>query len=133
VPSLVAARAGATVLATDLDEDALELVERNARENGVAVETARLDWGDADALVARGPFDLVLAADVLYERPTVALLLGLLPRLGAETWLADPDRATADAFLEQARRRWRVTSTQRDGVAIHRIRHTRFSTRRPLV
>src|SRR5919107_3395963 len=39
VPSLVAARAGATVLATDVDSEALELVGRNARENGVTVET----------------------------------------------------------------------------------------------
>jgi predicted nicotinamide N-methyase len=131
VPSLVAARAGATVLATDGDDEALDLVERNARANAVTVDTATVDWTDADALVARGPFDLVLAADVLYERPSVALLVKLLPRLAAETWLADPGRATAGAFLEQARRRWRVTSGERDGVAIHRIRHTRFSTRRP--
>jgi hypothetical protein len=74
----------------------------------------------------------VLAADVLYERPSVAVLLELLPRLAPETWLADPGRAAADAFLEQARRRWRVTSSERDGVAIHRIRHSRFSTRRTL-
>src|SRR3954467_15450486 len=33
LPSLVAARAGADVLATDGDEDALPLLERNAREN----------------------------------------------------------------------------------------------------
>src|SRR5205085_1266179 len=40
VPSLAAARGGADVLATDGDEEALELLERNARENGVAVATA---------------------------------------------------------------------------------------------
>src|SRR5437660_12826962 len=32
VPSLVAARSGATALATDESQEALELVERNARE-----------------------------------------------------------------------------------------------------
>src|SRR2546429_2421423 len=41
VPSLVAARAGAAVLATDECAEALELVERNARENGLSLETAR--------------------------------------------------------------------------------------------
>jgi predicted nicotinamide N-methyase len=130
VPSLVAARAGAAVLATDGDDEALGLVERNAHENGLSVETARVDWGAADELVARGPFDLVLAADVLYERPSVALLLELLPRLGPRTWLADPGRSAAGAFVEQARRRWRVATSTRDGIAIHRLRHTRFSTRR---
>ena len=37
VPSLVAARAGADVLATDASTEALELLERNARVNGVEV------------------------------------------------------------------------------------------------
>jgi predicted nicotinamide N-methyase len=121
VPSLVAARAGAAVLATDESSEALELLERNAHENGLSVETARADWSTPDDLVARGPFDLVLAADVLYERPSVALLLSLLPRLGREVWLADPGRAVAAPFLEQARLRWSVTSSVRDGVEIHRL------------
>jgi predicted nicotinamide N-methyase len=122
VPSLVAARAGATVLATDECADALELVERNARENGLSVATARVDWGAADELVARGPFDLVLAADVLYERAGVELLLSLLPRVGREVRLADPGRPVAGAFFEQARRHWSVETSVRDGVEIHRLR-----------
>src|SRR3954471_17118643 len=77
VPSLVAARGGADVLATDGDPDALPLVERNARANGLTVSTARLAWDAADDVVARGPFDLVLAADVLYERSSVGTLLSL--------------------------------------------------------
>src|SRR5436190_3149180 len=78
VPSLAAARAGATVLATDARAEPLELVQRSARESRLNVETARADWGAAGELVARGPFDLVLASDVLYERASVALLLSLL-------------------------------------------------------
>ena len=113
VPSLVAARARATVLATDGCTEALDLVERNARENGLSVETARVDWGAADELAACGPFDLVLAADVLYERTSVAPLLSLLPRLGRDVWLADPGRPAAGAFLEQARRQWSVTTSVR--------------------
>lgn len=122
VPSLVAARAGAAVLATDGCAEALEVVERNARENGLGVATARVDWAAADELVARGPFDLVLAADVLYERASVASLLSLLPRLGPEVWLADPARSVAGAFLEQAHRRWSVATSIRDGISIHRLR-----------
>jgi predicted nicotinamide N-methyase len=121
LPSLVAARAGASVLATDGDPDALPLVERNAAENGVAVETACVDWAACDTLADRGPFDLVLAADVLYERASVGLLLSLLPRLGGEVLLADPGRPAAEAFLEGARRSWSVASSSLDGVRVHRL------------
>jgi predicted nicotinamide N-methyase len=79
-----------------------------------------VDWSEPDALVRRGPFDLVLAADVLYERTSVAPLLSLLPRLAAEVWLADPGRPAADAFLEQARRRWSVETRVRGFVELHR-------------
>jgi predicted nicotinamide N-methyase len=121
VPSLVAARAGAEVLATDADDEALELLERNARENGLDVATARTEWDAPEDLVASGPFDLVLAADVLYERAAVAPLLSLLPRLGAEVWLADPGRPAATAFFERASTRWSVATLERGVVAISRL------------
>jgi predicted nicotinamide N-methyase len=121
VPSIAAARAGAAVLATDVCAEALALVARNARANEVRIETATVDWAEPDELVARAPFDLVLAADVLYERASVALLLSLLPRLAPEAWLADPGRPAAAAFLEHARRRWPVETSVRDVVRIHRL------------
>ena len=122
VPSLAAARAGATVLATDACPDALELVARNAGVNGVRVDTALVDWREPDELVARAPFDLVLAADVLYDRASVAPLLSLLPRLAPETWLGDPGRPAAGAFLEGAARRWRIDARIRGVVRVHRLR-----------
>lgn len=121
VPSIAAARAGADVLATDSDPEALELVAQNARANGVQVETAVVDWAQPEDLVSRAPFDLVLAADVLYERAAVAQLLSLLPRLAPEAWLADPGRTVADAFLEEAQRRWGVETRVRGVVQIHRL------------
>jgi len=122
LPSIAAARAGAEVLATDSDPEALELVADNARANDVQVETATVDWAQPDELISRAPFDLALAADVLYERASVALLLSLLPRLAPEAWLADPGRPAADAFLAEARRRgWRVETTIRNIVQIHRL------------
>jgi predicted nicotinamide N-methyase len=122
LPSMVAARAGAAVLAIDACADALALAERNARANGARFETAAADWADPGALVARGPFDLVLAADVLYERSSAALLLALLPRLAPESWVADPGRAAAEPFLERARRRWPVRTSVSGVVRIHRLR-----------
>jgi predicted nicotinamide N-methyase len=122
VPSLVAARAGGRVLATDWSQAALDLLQRNARANELALETLRLDWSTPAALLERAPFDLVLAADVLYERRNVALLLRLLPRLGPEVWLADPGREFAEAFLDQVPRLWRGHTETRDGVVrLHRL------------
>jgi predicted nicotinamide N-methyase len=122
VPSIAAARGGAIALATDRDPDPLELVARNARANDVVVETAKVEWSDADELVERGPFDLVVGADVLYERQSVAPLLSLLPRLAPRALFAEPGRPAADAFLEQARRRWRVETSVRGVVKLHHIR-----------
>ena len=121
VPSLAASRSGATVLATDADPEALELLARNAARNGLAVETARVDWASPADLVGRGPFDLVLAADVLYERASVAQLLKLLPQLAPEVLLADPGRPAAGAFLAGARRRWRVETRTAGVVQIHHL------------
>jgi predicted nicotinamide N-methyase len=121
LPSIAAARAGAAVLATDASAEALTLVARNARANDVRIETAAIDWAEPDELVRRGPFDLVLAADVLYERANVALLLSLLPRLAPEAWLADPDRPAADAFVKAAARRWSVETRVRGVVQVHRL------------
>jgi predicted nicotinamide N-methyase len=122
VPSIAAARAGASVLATDSSAETLTLVARNARANGVRVETAEVDWAAPDELLMRAPFDLVLAADVLYERASFAPLLSLLPRLAPKAWLAEPGRPAAEAFLKQAGRRWRVVTRVQDIVRVHRLR-----------
>lgn len=48
-------------------------------------------------------FDLVLGADVLYERPNVVALADLVPKLLApegEVLFADPRRDDAPAFLK---------------------------------
>jgi predicted nicotinamide N-methyase len=121
VPSIAAARAGAAVLATDACADALTLAARNAQANDVRIETATVDWAEPDELLRRAPFDLVLAADVLYERASVALLLSLLPRLAPEVWLADPGRPAGVAFLEQAGSRWSIETRDREVVLVHRL------------
>jgi predicted nicotinamide N-methyase len=123
LPSIVAARRGANVLATDADDEALELAARNAAENDVAIETAAVEWTAPSELLRRAPFDLVLAADVLYERQSVALLLSLLPRLGPEAWLADPGRPAAEPFMERAGELgWLAETRTRGVVALHRLR-----------
>jgi predicted nicotinamide N-methyase len=111
LPSIAAALAGARVLATDWSPEAIVVAAENARRNGLEVETARCSWADPAQLVVRAPWDVVLAADVLYEGRDVPLLLALLPQLvdgAGEVLLADPRRPRLDAFLEAAAERWRV-------------------------
>jgi predicted nicotinamide N-methyase len=126
-PSVVAARAGASVLATDGATDAVAFATHTLALNDVAAEVAVVDWAQhGDALVARGPFDVVLAADVLYTRANVEVALHLWPRLLTSTgllWLADPQRAGTRDFLAAARSVFSVVSQgEDDGVALHELR-----------
>ena len=102
LPSLAAALAGGRVLATDWSPQAIELLHDNAERNEAVLETAVVDWQRPAPLLERAPWDLVLGADLLYERRNVAPLLELLPPLlgeRGELWLADPGRAPAEDFL----------------------------------
>jgi predicted nicotinamide N-methyase len=106
LPAIAAALAGGRVLATDWSPEAVARTRDNAERNGAALDTLVCSWADPEALLARGPFDLVLASDVLYETRDCDPLLALLPRLlaaGGVAWIADPGRAPAERFLERAR------------------------------
>jgi predicted nicotinamide N-methyase len=100
--SVAAAAAGFQVLASDYYADALEFTAANADRNGVeGVDTRLIDWRSLpDDL---GEFDLVVAADVLYEAPMAALIAEVLDRalrpegVGVIT---DPGRRTAPALVE---------------------------------
>jgi predicted nicotinamide N-methyase len=104
LPSIVAALGGARVLATDWYADALAFVGANAGAAGVAVETMLVDWASPPpALAARGPADLVVGADLLYEERNGGLLATLLPALlppGGEALIADPRRPHASRLIE---------------------------------
>ena len=99
LPSLAAALRGADVLATDGAEDAVALLRANAARNGVPLRVERVRWDDPAPILAGAPYELVLAADVLYEARNAEQLLGLLPQLGGEILLADPGRPFARGFL----------------------------------
>jgi len=113
LPSIVAALVGADALAVDWAADALKLARANAARNGVAIRTLELDWQKPERLVERGPFDLILCADVLYESRNVDALLALLPRLGTEVLLGEPGRQTAASFFAGAEPDWEITRTGR--------------------
>ena len=94
LPSLALRWRGVPVLATDYYEEALEFARRNAEENGIpAPDTLLVDWRTPPR--GLGLFDLVLAADVLYEKRNAEALVGLLPRVvapGGRALVADPGR-----------------------------------------
>jgi predicted nicotinamide N-methyase len=105
LPSLIAARRGAQVVATDWYEPALAFVHANAERAGLAVETMLADWRSPPrALLDAAPFDLVIAADVLYEARHVEPLAALLPRLTgprSQVIIADPRRPNARELLNR--------------------------------
>jgi predicted nicotinamide N-methyase len=101
LPSIVAALGGAEVLATDWSPEALEVAAANAERNGADVETALVSWSGPERLLRSAPWDLVLGADLLYERRNVEQLLSLLPRLGGEVLLAEPGRPPAARFFDE--------------------------------
>jgi predicted nicotinamide N-methyase len=125
MPSLAAARAGARVLATDGSTEAVAFTAHAFALNELDGDVAVVDWASqGDALLARGPFDLVLAADVLYLQANVQLALHLLPRLVTPTGtilLADPGRAGARDFLAAARAAFTLRTTHDADIAIHRL------------
>ncbi|MEA2481108.1 MAG: hypothetical protein QOJ07_3030, partial [Thermoleophilaceae bacterium] len=130
-PSIVAARRGARVLATDSSPDAVVFAAHNLALNGLEGGVAQTDWREADELVDGGPWDLVLAADVLYLRHNVEALLRVLPRLigtGGEAVVADPSRSGGRDFVASAKRIFRLETTtdpKRDRVQVHGLRPRR--------
>jgi predicted nicotinamide N-methyase len=128
LPAIAAALAGGRVLATDWSAAAVERAADNARRNDAEIETLVCSWTAPGPIEQRGPWDLVLASDVLYERRDVDPLLAVLPRLLApagEAWIADPGRPPAAGFLERAAERFDVRTVRAAEIpqgGIHRLR-----------
>ena len=141
LPTVAALAGGAKVLATDRYEAALDFTVHNARANlSQEPEVALLDWHAPGAKPdAKLPehFDLVLAADVLYEARNVPALADLLPALlapGGEAVIADPRRNSTPVFLELMEERGVKHTTEGMGVEqgdrrvevfVHRLRYRR--------
>lgn len=134
LPSIAAALEGAGVLATDWSPDAVAFAATNASRNGAPLRTAVCSWTSPDPLLDEAPWDLVLAADVLYEARNVDALLELLPRLvegSGEVLLADPGRRPAERFLNATATTasgWRRRSTRDPAlrqVTVHHLRPAR--------
>lgn len=91
---------GGRVTFADNHPDALSFARRNAAAAGLLdMQFLLVDWRTPEW--AR-PFDRVLGADVIYERPEhepIADLLGVLLAEGGSAWLGDPCREAANDFV----------------------------------
>jgi predicted nicotinamide N-methyase len=110
LPSLALRHLGADVLATDWYGEALRFARANAERNGLApLRTALMDWRHP---LEDDRYDLVVAADVLYEQRNASLLANLLPRVtapGGTVLVADPGRVYVGDFLGMIQDRgWRA-------------------------
>jgi len=104
LPSLVALACGARPLATDWYPVALAFARANASAAGLGeLETLEVDWSrPPDELFAKGPFDLVVGADVAYEPRHAGQLAQLLCRVArprSSIIIADPRRPDATALI----------------------------------
>jgi predicted nicotinamide N-methyase len=99
-----AAAAGFDVTVSDYYEAALGFATANVTANsGRAARPLALDWRDPGMPAER--YDLVLAADVLYERPYGALVAAAVASLlapGGTALVADPGRVAAADFAREA-------------------------------
>lgn len=111
---ICAAAAGARVLLSDYEADAMAFAEWNAHENLTPEQFARCSFrtGDWRAPEEFGSCDVVLGADIVYERRNFIPLLACLRATvstGGEAWLAEPDRTLGqDFFALAAKDGWRV-------------------------
>jgi predicted nicotinamide N-methyase len=111
VTGICAVLAGANVLMTDYEPDALLFARYNLMQNipdadvWPRVRVRLLDWRRPDL---DEQFDFVIGSDILYDRKHFTPILDLLPftlRPGGLAVFTDPCRSTLPDFLSQARSR----------------------------
>src|SRR5919197_2092275 len=113
LPGLVAARRGARVTFVDQIPAALAFVRASAAANGL--ESVDLVVGDVTAPLLTARFDLVLAAELLYDRAAFRPLARALARYiapGGRALLTDAGRIDTSAFyaeLDSSGLRWRTS------------------------
>ena len=100
LPSLAAARAGVSVLATDRDSVALDFVSAAAADQNIDIATRVFDVEDAST--ALPPGDLVVLADVFVTDPVAEACAARCEealRRGSDVLVVAAERSTRDAFL----------------------------------
>ena len=103
LPSLVAAKLGAKVIATDFHPDVPKFLKRNLELNGLTaanIEYRNYDWRKESGL---GTFDFVVGSDILYEAShpkDVARSLAEHCKRGSHIILGDPGRVYLQSCID---------------------------------
>ena len=109
----VAAALGASVLFADLESPALLFARFNAEPISPHTRTRQLNW-QKDKLGET--FDLIIGADILYERSQWVFLEPFWQThlaVGGTVLLGEPGRPTGDAFIDWIQTRgWKIEVTQ---------------------
>lgn len=102
---IVARQAGAKVVFTDFEHDALLFAQYNSQQNGInSAAFVQMDW---DTPCFSTKFDVILASDVIYEEENWKPILGLLQNLlntDGTALFSEPNRKNADGFLKCIRK-----------------------------
>uniref|UniRef100_A0A7S4E1F2 Calmodulin-lysine N-methyltransferase n=2 Tax=Lotharella globosa TaxID=91324 RepID=A0A7S4E1F2_9EUKA len=97
---------GASVVMTDREEKLLQLVNKNIEANketivrgGGETATELMDWNNraktAQVALTKGPFDYIIASDILYSSPSHAMLVETLwqcASIDTKVFIAYPSR-----------------------------------------
>lgn len=122
--AMAALAGGAQLQVADCFAETLLFCRYNTLRNvGAEPRTLLVNWrtpAGREACAKDAPYDLLLAADVLYEQDDLDPLLDLVPRLlapGGRFWLAEPGRRVSQAFVRAALARgWRDDATSYERV-----------------
>jgi predicted nicotinamide N-methyase len=120
---IAAAKAGAFVTLSDYEHDALKFCRynamRNLSENIIdSIRFLYLDWRELPALEK---FDMILAADVVYERRNFFPLIEVLQKLLEPNGIAiitEPGRTIGEHFLAMLREHGFELATSRHDVVL---------------
>lgn len=115
LPSILAARLGARVLATDFHPETGVWLVHNAAQNGASLDYTQLDWNefldprpatpDARSLaysLQPAAYSLVVGSDLLYEKrhiPALVCAIDALCAPGGQAVITDPGRDHLQLFV----------------------------------
>jgi predicted nicotinamide N-methyase len=103
LPSIVAAKLGAKVVATDFHPDVPKFLEHNLKINNVRIDYRDVDWRSENTSI-KETFDFVIGSDILYEAgqsKAVARALDSYCHRGSHIILADPGRPYLQACVDE--------------------------------
>lgn len=128
MPSILAARLGARVLATDFHPDTGTWLLHNAGLNQVDLIYMQLDWNnltDPAHLPRYRTAPLIIGSDLLYERrhiPALVCAIDALCAPGGHAVIADPGRDNLPLFVASMEDSgWRHTLTPVDDIYVCRF------------